>query len=193
MQIKANELKQLVLWSYELTALMPAPRMEREKYTIDSRNKFKSLPEALRQMEDASASVTHFVKSAAYFLTRKEGKGNPQQMMAFTEMLLERVKQLNDGSHEPGWVREQLKYLIGYANWNADAVCAILTASAGDRERGMELIRKMLEAELQVIGATDQVQQVYDLLKGWTKRDGSHQERRPEEQNRDRQQQGRRY
>jgi hypothetical protein len=150
MQINSEDLKKIVTWSYELTVLMPSPKDNSGKYVIDSRSKFKSLPEALRQMDDAAASITHFVKNAAYFLPRKDAGVRPEQMLPFLNRLLEQVGDLNSTIEKPEMVREHLMYLIGYANWNADAVCAILTANNGDFNKSSEVIRKMVKAELKV-------------------------------------------
>lgn len=167
MQIETNEYKNLVIWSYELTVKMPNPKKDGQKYGIESRSKFKSLPEALRHLDDPSASITHFVKNAAYFLPRKEGRLNPEKIMPFLEKLIERVTNLNDGSKDPEVVREELKCLIGYANWNADAICAILTATEGDVSRAKDMIRKMLQAELSVIDAQDKMESIYSQLERW--------------------------
>lgn len=174
MQMNADELKKIVLMSYELTVLMPAPKKDREKFVIDSRSKFKTLPEALRQMDDASASITHFVKSAAYFLPRKDAGTRPEQMLPFMNRLLEQVNELNRSDGNPERVREQLKYLIGYANWNADAVCAILTANNGIMAKSEDTIKEMLKAELKVVGAEDEVDKVFTQIQNWVKNDEGH-------------------
>ncbi len=167
MQMNAEELREIVIKSYKLTVLMPKPSKKEGKYAIESRSKFKSLPEALRQMEDASASITHFVKSAAYFLPRKDAGTRPDQMLPFMDRLLEYVNELNGSGVDAEKVREKLQYLIGYANWNADAICAVLTANGGDKAKSEGTIRNMLEAELKVVGAGDEVEKVFELVKGW--------------------------
>ncbi len=167
MQIETSQYKNLVIWSYDLTVKMPSPKKEGQKYKIEPRSKFKSLPEALRHLDDPSASITHFVKNAVYFLPRKEGRLNPKHIMPFLDTLIERVTNLNDGSKDPEIVREELKLLIGYANWNADAVCAILTAADGDASKAKDMIQKMLHAELSVIGATDSIGSIYSQLERW--------------------------
>jgi len=172
MQMNADELKKILLMSYELTVLMPKPIKKVDKFVIDSRSKFKTLPEALRQMDDAAASITHFVKSAAYFLPRKDAGTKPEQMLPFMNKLMEQVDELNRSGGEPERVREQLKYLIGYANWNADAVCAILTAMG--ELKSQDTIRKMLEAELKVVGADHEVDQVFSQIQKWVKNEGGY-------------------
>lgn len=172
MQMNADELKKIVLMSYELTVLMPKPIKKDDKFVIDSRSKFKTLPEALRQMDDAAASITHFVKSAAYFLPRKDAGTKPEQILPFMNKLMEQVDELNRSGGEPERVREQLKYLIGYANWNADAVCAILTAMG--ELKSQDTIRKMLEAELKVVGADHEVDQVFSQIQKWVKNEGGY-------------------
>ncbi|MDX8551973.1 hypothetical protein KHC33_04955 [Methanospirillum sp. J.3.6.1-F.2.7.3] len=179
MQINSEDLKKIVTWSYELTVLMPSPKEynkkeeDRKKFVIDSRSKFKSLPEALRQMDDAAASITHFVKTAAYFLPRKDAGVKPEQMLPFLQRLLEQVGELNSTIEKPEMVREHLMYLIGYANWNADAVCVILTANNGDFNKSSEVIRKMVKAELRVLGAEDQVNDICSRVEKWVKREDS--------------------
>ncbi|MCA1917602.1 hypothetical protein [Methanospirillum hungatei] len=172
MQIKAEELKKIVLMSYELTVLMPKPIVKDDKFVIESRSKFKTLPESLHQMEDAAASVTHFVKSAAYFLPRKDAGTKPEQMLPFMNKLMEHVNELNRSGGEPERVRELLKYLIGYANWNADAICAILTAMG--EAKSSDTIRNMLEAELKVVGADHDVDRVFSQIQKWIRDEGGY-------------------
>ena len=69
-EFSSEELRELVKDSYELMLSIPGP----QKYEIKSRSKLKTLPEALYEFEDAQSSITHFVKSAAYFLPRSDSK-----------------------------------------------------------------------------------------------------------------------
>jgi hypothetical protein len=82
---------------------------------------------------------------------------------------------LNDETKEPEIVREELKLLIGYANWNADAVCAILTAADENSIKAKEMIKKMLEAELTVIHASTELGEIVSKIEPWAlKNFGSH-------------------
>jgi hypothetical protein len=162
------QLEDIVLSSYELLIKLPKPKPDNEgKYGIASRNKLKSLPEALREFTDDEDNITHFVKTAAYFLPRAES-GSGKAMMPFLELLLEKVKQIRK-SEPPGEALKQIQRLIGYTNWNVDAVCAIFTAENSD-EQIRKRLHTMLEAELGVINAEKHTGKIVEDIINWKNR-----------------------
>lgn len=164
------EMKEIVLSSYELLVKLPSPtppKSERDKYEIASRNKLKTLPEALRENTDDAANITHFVKYASYFLPRAERSEREERiMLPFLDLLLNKVKEIENKESDPKKAVQQLKYLIGYTNWNADAVCAIFTTSKSDDEIKRRL-QTMLGAELDVVGAKDSVEKIVSEIMEW--------------------------
>lgn len=160
-ELNSNELKELVKDSYELISSIPKPKPDRKgKYEIASRSKLKNLPEALREFEDAQASVTHFVKSASYFLPRSDSK-----LSGFLTVLLEKVKKIQKSENDPERVREKIRYLIGYSNWGMDAVCNIFTETEGVETE--KRIRTMIGAEFKILGADDDIANVVDQIMKW--------------------------
>lgn len=158
-ELNSNELKELVKDSYELILSIPKPRPDNKgKYEIASRSKLKNLPEALREFEDAKASVTHFVKSASYFLPRSN-------LSNFLTVLLEKVKKIQESENDQEKVREKIRYLIGYSNWGMDAVCNIFTETKGVETE--KRIRTMIGAEFKILGADDDIANVVTQIIKW--------------------------
>lgn len=154
MEFSKEELKEIVISSYELLIRIPQPQLKEGKYELSSRNKFKTLPEALREIPDESASITHFVKTASYFLPRAERGGKDDKaMLPFLDLLLSKVKEIGDKESDPERRIEKIKYLIGYTNWNADSVITIFNAFKNDDNEIRKRLQTMLGAELGIIGA----------------------------------------
>jgi len=163
-----DELKEIVISSYELLVKIPAPELKSSgKFEIQSRSKLKNLPESLREIEDASAGITHFVKTASYFLPRADKGGRDDIIMQpFLELLLQKVIGIQSREKDAKRARENIKYLLGYTNWNVDAVCTIFTASKGDIIEIKRRLQTMLGAELNIIGASESVEKIVsDILK----------------------------
>ncbi|MBU4373709.1 MAG: hypothetical protein KJ714_04565, partial [Euryarchaeota archaeon] len=150
MEFSKDDLKEIVLSSYELLVKIPAPELKSNgKFEIQSRSKLKNLPESLREMEDASAGITHFVKTASYFLPRAEKGGRDDIIMQpFLDLLLNKVIGIQSKEKNAERAKETIKYLLGYTNWNVDAVCTIFTASKGDNNEIKRRLQTMLGAEL---------------------------------------------
>lgn len=153
-----DELKELVLSSYDL--MLSIQDMDRN-YVIQSRTKLKNLPEALREFDDASSSVIHFVKSASYFLPRSDAKMN-----AYLTKLLESVKRIQDNENDPERVKEMIRYLIGYSNWSMDAVCNIFKKSEDDGEIRNRL-KTMVGAELKMLDGEEHVDEIVSRIMKW--------------------------
>ncbi len=144
-----------------------APKSERDKYEIASRNKLKTLPESLKEIRDPAASIMHFVKTASYFLPRAERSGKDDVvMLPFLDLLLNKVKDIENKEPDPEKAMEKIKYLIGYTNWNADAVCTIFTASRSDDEVKKRL-QTMLSAELDIVGAKENAGKIVSDIMNW--------------------------
>lgn len=154
-----EELKELVLDSYELMLKIPNPRPP--SFEIQSRSKLKNLSEALREFPDASASVTHFVKSASYFLPRSDSK-----LTDFLEMLLQKVQKIQSSESNPEKIQKKIGYLIGYSNWSMDAVCHIFKIIREDDEVEKRL-QTMVGAELKVLGAEDKASGIVHDIMQW--------------------------
>ena len=166
-----EELKDIVLSSYELLVKIPAPKPNKnntEKFEIQSRSKLKNLPESLREMEDASAGITHFVKVASYFLPRAEkGERDEMSLQSFLEGLLKKVIDIQSREKDAKRARENIKYLLGYTNWNVDAVCTIFSASKGNDIEIKRRLQIMLTAELNIIGAADRIDNLVSEIIKW--------------------------
>jgi len=161
-ELNSNELKELVKDSYELILSIPKPNPDKNgKYEITSRSKLKNLPEALREFEDAQASVTHFVKSASYFLPRSDRS----DLSGFLTVLLDKVKKIQESETDPEKVREKIRYLIGYSNWGMDAVCNIFSKTTGIETE--KRIRTMISAEFKILGADDDSANVVHQIMEW--------------------------
>ncbi|MBE0521934.1 MAG: hypothetical protein IBX39_06675 [Candidatus Methanoperedenaceae archaeon] len=182
MDISKDELKEIALSSYELLVKLPAPKApesERDKYEITSRSKLKTLPEALRENEDSAASITHFVKHLSYSLPRAES-GDGKGMLSFMYLLLEKIKAYHDKDDTADKKVSKIKYLVGYTNWNIDAVCSIFTAHRDDNEQVKKRLEVMLSAELGVVGAGDNVDKIVSNIMGWKKKSDEKQQPRPQ-------------
>lgn len=155
-----EELKELVLDSYDLMLSIPSPS-KRDKYEIKSRGKIKNLPEALREFEDPQSSVTHFIKSATYFLPRSDSK-----LSDFLDTLLEKVQKIQATEGDPERIREKIRYLIGYNNWGMDAVCFIFKETENDNEIRNRL-QKMIGAELKAVGAEENASDIVGEIMKW--------------------------
>jgi hypothetical protein len=148
-----DELKELVLSSYDL---MLSIEDLNKNYVIQSKSKLKNLPEALREFDDASSSIVHFVKSAAYFLPRSDAKLN-----TYLTQLLDSVRKIQEKENDPERVKEKIRYLIGYSNWSMDAVCYIFTKSENDADIRMRL-KNMVGAELKMLDSDEHIDEVVD-------------------------------
>jgi len=167
------EMKEIVLGSYELLVKLPPPKppiKDEGKYEIASRNKLKNLPEALRENDKDADNITHFVKYASYFLPRAErsDKDDPN-LLTFLDLLLIKVKEIENKETDASEAVNKIKYLIGYVNWNADAVLTIFTASKSDDEIKKRL-QTMLGAELEIVGAKDSVEKIVSEIIEWKRR-----------------------
>lgn len=172
------EMKEIVLSSYELLVKLPSPKNEGDKFKIDSRNKLKNLPEALRENNDAD-NVSHFVKYASYFLPRAEkGDKTDPIMLSFLDLLLLKIRNIEEKNNDPGEVVKNIKYLIGYTNWNMDAVLTIFTASKGDDEKIRNRLRTMLGAELEIIDAKENIEKIVSEIIKWKNSPGQSDEKK---------------
>ena len=160
LEFKSEELRELVLDSYDLMLSIPSPS-KREKYEIKSRGKIKNLPEALREFEDPQSSVTHFIKSATYFLPRSDSK-----LSDFLDTLLEKVQKIQKTEENPERIREKIRYLIGYNNWGMDAVCYVFKETENDNEVRNRL-QKMIGAEMKAVGAEENVPVIVEKIMKW--------------------------
>lgn len=164
-----DDLKEIVLSSYELLVKIPAPELKSNgKFEVQSRSKLKNLPESLREIEDASAGITHFVKTASYFLPRADKGGRDDIIMQpFLELLLNKVIGIQSKEKNAERAKETIKYLLGYTNWNVDAVCTIFTASKGDNNEIKRRLQTMLGAELNIIGAAESTEKIVSEILKW--------------------------
>jgi len=158
-EFSSDELKDLVLDSYELMLKIPNPRPP--SFEIKSRSKLKNLSEALREFEDASASVTHFVKSASYFLPRSDS-----ELTGFLDMLLIKVQKIQSSELNSENVQKKIGYLIGYSNWSMDAICHIFKIVREDDEVEKRL-QTMVGAELKILGAEDKASGIVHNIMQW--------------------------
>jgi len=157
---KSEELKELVLDSYDLMLSIPSPS-KKDKYEIKSKGKIKNLPEALREFEDPQSSVTHFIKSATYFLPRSDSK-----LSDFLDTLLEKVQKVQATETNPERIRDKIRYLIGYNNWGMDAVCYIFKEETDDNEVKKRL-QRMIGAELKAVGAEENASDIVGKIMKW--------------------------
>ena len=159
-EFNGDELKDLVLDSYELMLEIPNPRPP--SFEIKSRSKLKNLSEALREFDDdASASVTHFVKSASYFLPRSDS-----ELTGFLNMLLLKVQKIQSSESNPEKIQKKIGYLIGYSNWSMDAICHIFKSVREDDEIKKRL-QTMVGAELKILGAEDKASGIVSNIMQW--------------------------
>lgn len=163
-EFKRDELRELVLDSYDLMLSIPGPS-KRGGYEIKSRGKLKNLPEALREFEDPQSSITHFIKSASYFLPRSDS-----ELSGFLDALLEKVLKIQDTENDPGKIREKIRYLIGYNNWGMDAVCYIFKNAETDDEMKARL-QKMIGAEMKAVGAEEKAGELVGNIMKWKNED----------------------
>lgn len=157
-EFQKDELKELVLSSYDL--MLSIQDLNRN-YDIQSRTKLKNLPEALREFEDASSSVVHFVKSASYFLPRSDAKMN-----AYLTKLLESVQRIQEKEKDPEKVKEKIRYLIGYSNWSMDSVCNIFKRSDDDSDVRRRL-KIMIDAEMKILDGDEHVDEIVNNIMKW--------------------------
>ncbi|WP_367343813.1 hypothetical protein [Methanomethylovorans sp.] len=158
-ELNKNELKDLLLDSYELIYKIPPPKPP--KYEVQSRSKLKNLPEALRESSDPEAAVMHFVKSASYFLPRSDSN-----LRDYLDLLLKKVQKIQKSDSDPEKVREKIKYLIGYSNWGMDAVCNIFKDGSSDKEVRARL-QNMVGAELKILESTEERDKIVNDLMEW--------------------------
>lgn len=158
-ELDKNELKEILLDSYELISKIPPPRPP--KYEVQSRSKLKNLPEALRELSDPEAAVMHFVKSASYFLPRSDSN-----LRDYLDLMLKKVQKIQSNENDPEKVREKIKYLIGYSNWGMDAVCNIFKDGSSDTEVRSRL-QNMIGAELKVLGSTEERDKIVNEIMKW--------------------------
>ncbi len=157
-EFEKSELRELVIDSYNL---MLSIKGLNKKYEIQSRSKLKNLPEALREFEDPTASVVHFVKSAAYFLPRSDAKLN-----AYLDKLLEIVQKIQNSDGNPERIKEKIRYLIGYSNWSMDSVLFICKNGNSDVDIEKRL-KNMIGSELQIVGAQDDTDMLVKRIMDW--------------------------
>lgn len=158
-EFNKDELKKLVLDSYQLMLKIPKPRPP--NFEIKSRSKLKNLSEALREFEDPSVAVTHFVKSASYFLPRSDSN-----LTDFLDMLLIKVQEIQSSETNPKKIQKKIGYLIGYSNWSMDAVCHIFKNIRKDEEVKQRL-QAMVGAELKVLDAEDEASKIVQEIMQW--------------------------
>ncbi len=158
-ELNKNELKDLLLDSYELISKIPPPKPP--KYEVQSRSKLKNLPEALRELSDPEAAVMHFVKSASYFLPRSDAN-----LRDYLDLMLKKVQKIQTSESDPEKIREKIKYLIGYSNWGMDAVCNIFKDGSSDTEVRARL-QNMIGAELKVLESTEERDKIVNDLMKW--------------------------
>ena len=171
-EFNKEDLRELVLDSYELMLKIPNPSPP--NFEIKSRSKLKNLSEALREFEDAPASVTHFVKSASYFLPRSDSN-----LTDFLDMLLIKVQKIQLSESNPERVQKKIGYLIGYSNWSMDAICNIFKQTfkqAFKQTRRDEEVKQRLQtmvgSELMVLGAEDDASRIVDDIMRWKAGEG---------------------
>lgn len=162
------EMKEIVLGSYELLVKLPPPKNNGDKYEIASRNKLKNLPEALRENQKDADNITHFVKYASYFLPRAERGDKPDPvMLPFLDLLLTKVLEIENKETDAKEAVKKIKYLVGYTNWNMDAVLTVFTASKGNDEKIQKRLQTMLGAELEIVGVKDSVEKIVSDIMNW--------------------------
>ncbi len=159
-ELNKNELKDILLDSYELISKIPPPRPP--KYEVQSRSKLKNLPEALREFPDPEAAVIHFVKSASYFLPRSDSN-----LRDYLDLMLKKVQKIQANENDPEKVREKIKYLIGYSNWGMDAVCNIFNLKGITDVEIRNRLKNMIGAELKVLGSTEERDKIVNDLMKW--------------------------
>lgn len=165
-ELDKNELKEILLDSYELISKIPSPQKTKEgKYEIPSRSKLKNLPEALREFEDPEAAVMHFVKSSSYFLPRADTKN--AKFTDYLKLMLEDVQKIQANEKDPEKVREKIKYLIGYSNWGMDAVCNIFNLKGITDVETRNRLKNMIGAELKVLESVEEVDEIVNDLMKW--------------------------
>jgi hypothetical protein len=166
-----EELKEIVLDSYHLVTTLPSPMENKKsgKYEIKSRSKLKNLPEALREFQDPSASITHFVKNAAYFLPRAErGSGTDEGFSNLLPALIEIVSHYTAQKEKsPEHIRQKIVYLIGYLNWGSDSICNLMSVSDGSDQVLERRMRMMVSAELSLTGAEEDLENTIGSLMAW--------------------------
>jgi hypothetical protein len=167
-EFERDELKEIVLDSYNLIVTLPEPQKKvGGKWEINSRNKLRTIPESLREFQDPSAAITHFVKNAAYFLPRAErGSGTDKMFNELLSKLVDTVSRYSKKSGSPEHIRQKLVYLIGYLNWGSDSICVLMTASRDEQEFELRL-KAMLAAEFSIIGADSELGKVTDAVITW--------------------------
>lgn len=166
-----DELKEIVLDSYNLLVALPSPEWNSKsgKFEMRSRNKLRSLPEALREMADPAPAITHFVKNAAYFLPRAEkGSSTDKIFGKFLFGLLDRISTYSGKEKDPERVRQKIQYLIGYVNWAADSVCVLRTATNSNENEFKQRLRTMMNAEFTIIGAGADLENVLGKVIKWS-------------------------
>ena len=156
MTLSREELKNVLLGSYDLVVRAPWEK----KYEIKSRTKIKSLIESLRQFDEADKAVLHFVKYAEYFLPRSK----LHQML---DVLLEKVSEIRQSTERSENMREQIQYLIGYSCWSMDALCELFKECDKSGKDVEEHVRRMVETEFGVIGASDHSDATVKKIMNW--------------------------
>ncbi|MFQ6119664.1 MAG: hypothetical protein ACE5KE_07240 [Methanosarcinales archaeon] len=164
MQVELNkaDLRELLLDSYGLIMALDPPKKKNNKYEIESKSKLRSLPEALREFEDPSAEVAHFVKHASYFLPRSN-------LNRFLDNLLEKINKIQKNTNQPEIVKEKVRYLIGYTNWGIDAILNVFNNTNSETELKQALDR-MISAELEIVGASEkEKEEIVNKIMEWKK------------------------
>lgn len=159
MTLSREGLKNVLLDSYGLVVCTQLKRT----YEIESRTKIKSLIEGLRQFDEADKAVLHFVKYAEYYLPRSK-------LHRMLDVLLEtvgRIQQRTERSEDYEDVREQIQYLIGYTCWSMDALCEIFKECDRNGKDVEKHVKRMIETEFGVIGASDRVDATVDKIMNW--------------------------
>ncbi|OPY38407.1 MAG: hypothetical protein A4E35_00830 [Methanoregula sp. PtaU1.Bin051] len=168
-EFQREELKEIILDSYNLILTLPSLQLnKRKEWEIKSRSKLRTLPEALREFQDPSASITHFVKNTAYFLPRAErGSGTDKTFNELLSKLLDTVSKYSKRTDSPEHIRQKLVYLIGYLNWGSDSICVLKNVSHNDQREFERRLKAMLFAEFRIVGADSEVEKMVQAIKGW--------------------------
>lgn len=180
MEFTQAEMRDLVLMSYRLLETIPYPKPNKEgKYEIQSRNKLKSLPEALREQQDPAAAIAHFTKWAAYSLPRAERREVEARMVGYLDMLLKCIAEIEkdekvQNSGDYSRVVEKVSYLLGYTNWSADAVCGMFTHFGNDEPELRNRLTRMLNAELGMVGAGGESERILKAIMSLKRQDNTH-------------------
>ena len=160
---------------------------EYDKYEIENRTKIKSMIEGLRQFDDPDMAVLHFVKYAEYFLPRSDFYKTLDVLLTMVNKAKQRgeawIRHKTNGidENDPAKhdkteyiikegscrIREQIQYLIGYTCWSMDALCEIFTECDKSGKDVEEHVRKMVETEFNVIGASDRVGATVKKIMNW--------------------------